>query len=258
MLKKFPMKQEKIYIYGKHAVEEAVRNAPQVIQKVFLSARNDKELIRILEKAKIPIGDLNGNDATGGLDRGAKHQGVIGRLSLDRLVKPYSEFIKTLKPNPNTCLVLLGELQDPQNVGAIIRTAAAFGISGILIPEHNQAPITGAVVKVSAGMAFRVPLVSIGNVNSTLRDLKERGFWSYGMAGESKQSITTEVFESPTVFVLGNEGAGLRTETRKMCDVLLSIPMHKQCESLNVAASAAVALYAWSQRHPNALHVNKA
>ena len=90
---------------------------------------------------------------------------------------------------------LLGEIQDPQNVGAVIRSAAAFGVSGILIPDHNQAQVTGAVVKVSAGMAFRVPLVSIGNVNTVVRDLKERGFAVYGLAGEAKQIITKEAFE---------------------------------------------------------------
>ena len=147
----------------------------------------------------------------------------------------------------------MGELQDPHNVGAIIRSAAAFGVSGVLMPEHNQAPITGAVVKVSAGMAFRIPLVRIGNINTVIRDLKERGFWVYGLDGEAKTSIVDESFDAPTVFILGNESKGIREKTAELCDVMLSIPMHPQCESMNVASSTSVALYAWSAKHPNAL-----
>ena len=159
------------------------------------------------------------------------------------------EFAKGLKINNNTALVLLDEIQDPHNVGAIIRSAAAFGISGVLIPEHNQAPITGAVVKVSAGMAFRIPLVAIGNINNTIRDLKKRGFWVYGLDGSSKKSISGESFDAPTIFILGNEAKGIRQKTRELCDALVSIPIDSKCESLNVAASAAVALYAWSAKH---------
>ncbi len=102
-------------------------------------------------------------------------------------------------------------------------------------------------------MAFRVPLVTIGNVNDTLRDLKERGFWTYGLDGEAKQSITQEKFDAPTVFVFGNEENGIRQKTLELCDISLSIPMHPGCESLNVAASAAVALYAWSTKHEGSL-----
>ncbi len=247
------MKHEKIYVYGKHALTEALRNSPKSIDKVFLASKSDKELLNLIQKAGIPVADISSSGATGGLDKGANHQGIIGRVSLAHLVLPYAEFIKDLPVGPDTCLVVLGELQDPQNVGAIIRTAAGFGIAGVLIPEHNQAPVTGSVVKVSAGMAFRIPLVSIGNVNTTIRDLKDRGFWSYGMAGEATQSLTTEKFDAPTVLILGNESSGIREHSRALCDTLISIPMHPQCESLNVAASAAVALYAWSMRHPKAL-----
>jgi 23S rRNA (guanosine2251-2'-O)-methyltransferase len=196
---------------------------------------------------------MSGNGMPDGIEKNATHQGIIGRVSLRALVRPYKEFIETLEITPDTSVVVLGELQDPHNVGAVIRSAAAFGVSAVLIPEHNQAPVTGAVVKVSAGMAFRVPLVQIGNVNATLEDLKRRGFWIYGLEGEAKQSLVDEEFEKATALVLGNEGNGIRMKTLELCDIPLSIPMSPECESLNVAASAAVALYAWSVRHPGAL-----
>ena len=177
----------------------------------------------------------------------------ITPANIKHLPVKYEDFIEGLKITNDTALVVLGELQDPQNVGAIIRTCAGFGIAGVLIPDRRTAQVGPTVVKVSAGMAFQVPLVSIGNVNETLRDLKKRGFWTYGLDGEATQSIHTEKFEAPSVFILGNEGNGVRAKTMETCDIPLVIPMNPKCESLNVAASAAVALYAWSVHHKNAL-----
>jgi 23S rRNA (guanosine2251-2'-O)-methyltransferase len=244
------MKQEKIYVYGKHALMEALKNSPKSVDKVYLHSRADKEIEALVAKLGLSVGKLS---ESGGLEKDAKHQGVIGRVALSRLVQPYEEFIKNLKITPDTALVILGELQDPQNVGAIIRSAAGFGIAGVLIPEHNQAPVTGSVVKVSAGMAFRIPLVQIANVNQTVRDLKDKGFWIYGLEGGAGQTVGAEKFEEPAAFILGNESKGIREKTRELCDIPLSIPMNPQCESLNVAAAAAVTLYAWSSRHPQAL-----
>ena len=238
------------YIYGKHSVTEALTNARKAVSEVFLAKQfDDQEFISFLKKNGVTVTEK----FPSGVDAGAVHQGVSARVSLQLLVRNYSEFIEKLSITPETALVLLGEVQDPQNVGAVIRSAAAFGISGVLIPEHNQAQITAAVVKVSAGMAFRVPLVSIGNINTTLRDLKDRGFAIYGLAGDAKYTMTKEEFTLPTVFVLGNESEGIREKTKELCDKLLSIPMHPQCESLNAATSASVAFYAWSAKHPKAL-----
>ena len=247
------MKQEKIYVYGKHALLEALRNSPQTLKKVFLASQDDKELMGLLKKNNIPVGTLGEGGSAGDVKSDAKHQGIIGLLSLEKLVLPYEKFIGSLHISTDTSLVLMDELEDPQNVGAIIRSAAAMGVSGVLIPEHNQAQVSGAVVKVSAGMAFRIPLVQIGNINNVIRDLKERGFWIYGLDGNAKHSLNEEQFEMPTVFVLGNESKGIREKTRDLCDIMMNIPMHPQCESMNVAASTAIALYAWSTKHPNAL-----
>jgi len=249
------MKQNKVFIYGKHALMEALQYAPQVLDKVFLAKGFDDAM---LKKA---IKDAGIIPATLGSDKKQKspaldstaHQGVIGQVSLDKLMLDYKDFIAELDITPSTNIIVLGEIQDPHNVGAIIRSAAAFGVSGVIMPQHNQSPITGAVVKVSAGMAFRVPLISVSNINATVRDLKEKGFWVYGMEGESEKDIADEAFDTPTVFILGNEAKGIREKTRQLCDILVSIPMNSKCESLNVAASTAVALYEWSKKHPEAL-----
>ncbi len=248
------MKKEKIYIYGKHAVTEAIQNSPKSLKKVFLADEKDGQLMSIIHKNNIPYGKFGSGDSAGDVDRNSNHQGVIGLIMIENLVQDYDSFIKDLEITKDTCLVVMDELQDPQNVGAIIRSSAALGISGVLMPEHNQAPITGSVVKVSAGMAFRLPLVRIGNINNTLRDLQKRGFWVYGLDGNADHSINVEPFDAPTVFVLGNEGAGIHEHTKKLCDIMLSIPMNKRCESMNVASSTAIALYAWSAKHGEALN----
>lgn len=248
------MKQTNTYIYGKHAVSEALVNKPEIIKKIFRSYNTvDAELDTLIKKSGIEAREMTGQNQAGD---GASHQGVIAQIEPEKLLVPYKEFIQNLHVDEHTALVLLDELQDPHNVGALIRSSAAFGIAGVLIPEHNQAQLTGAVIKVSAGMAFRVPLISVGNVNTVLRDLKEKGFWIYGLTGEGEHTLTQEKFDAPSCFVLGNEGEGMRPKTEELCDILLSIPIHSQCESLNVAASGAVTLYAWSTQHKEAIQHN--
>ena len=256
------MAQQETFIYGKHAVREAVKRNPDAIIEIFLTATFDdietlKEIknkqvnVTMLAEGKMPKGFM---DSFSEKNSSVTHQGIIAKIHVSRLVGSYKDFIQNLESsggiNPETALVVLGELQDPQNVGAIIRSAAAFGIKAVLLPEHNykQAQITGTVVKVSAGTAFSIPLISIGNVNATLRDLKSKGFWIYGLDGEAEQSIVNESFEAPSVFVLGNEAEGIRLKTQEECDILLSIPMTDKAESLNVSASAAVTFYAWRSK----------
>lgn len=251
-----PKRQEKVYIYGKRALAEALRNAPKVIRKVFLARDlRDTELRILLEKNNIPSAALAPGKGKMLVGKDAVHQGVIAVMDPSSLLISLDEFLAILSA-PGTAKIavaVLAEVQDPHNVGAIIRSAAAFGLSGILIPEHNQAHVTGAVVKSSAGMVFRIPLVSIGNVNYALRVLKEKGFWIYGLAAGGKTALGTEAFDAPVAFVIGNEGFGVREKTLDACDVALSIPMHARTESLNAAASAAVVFYEWSRKHPEAL-----
>lgn len=211
-------KRPKVYAHGKHAVAEAQQHAPEAVLKVFKDAK--------------------GND--------------IAQISLSRLVRPYEAFIAELKPSADTCLVLLAGLEDPHNVGAIIRTAAAFGATAVLMPRDGQAPITDAVLKVSAGMAFRIPLVEMGGYQQTLADLRKRGFKVYGFEAGGGD-IRREPFAGPSVLIFGNEGAGLPGAVRPLIDASCSIPMHPRAESLNVAAAAAAALYDWSGKHPGAL-----
>lgn len=213
------MKLGKVYTEGKHALAEARAHASHAILKVLQNERGED----------------------------------IAQISLFKLLVPYQQFVEGFKPGPSTSLVLLAGLEDPHNVGAIIRSAAGFGAAGVLMPEKGQAQVSTAVLKVSAGMAFRVPLVTLVDIQQAISDLKKRGFKVYGLAGEAKESIATANFTEPAVFVVGNEGLGLPKHLRELCDAELKIPMHPRTESLNVAAAAAATLFAWSTKHPEAL-----
>lgn len=246
--------REKVYIYGKHALVEALTSMPQVIRKVFLAPdMRDAELRERLEKLEISVSPLAAGRGKELAGRDAVHQGVIAVMDPSVLLVSLDDFLANLDMGTNPAIAILGEVQDPHNVGAIIRSAAAFGLAGVLIPERHQAGVTGTVVKTSAGMAFRIPLVAIGNVNNTIKVLKENGFWTYGLAVEGATALGAETFDTPTAFVIGNEGVGIREKTLLACDVTLSIPMHSRTESLNAAASAAIVFYEWSTKHPEHL-----
>jgi 23S rRNA (guanosine2251-2'-O)-methyltransferase len=249
-----PKKPDTEYIYGKHAVYEALAFKPEIVTAIYLDLNfSDAKLLQKIESIKLPIRPLNLKNPPRGISSNASHQGVVAVIKVEKLMIDYKRFRESLEASPDAALLILGEVQDPHNVGAVIRSAAAFGLKGVLIPPHNQAPVTGTVIKVSAGMAFRIPLVSISNVNAVARDLKERGFWLYGLDGDGTVATTTEKFDRPSAFILGNEGSGLRQKTREVCDSVISIPIHPRCESLNAAAATAVVLAAWSAQHQAAL-----
>ncbi len=246
---------ELVYIFGKHAVLEAIEFRPDLIRELYIEQNfTDEKILGRLTRLSVVPKLLSGKRLPGGLRNDAVHQGIIAGIAVSNLLQTYKPFMDALSLTPRHSFLVLAEVQDPHNVGAVIRSAAAFGVTAVMIPPHNQAPLTGTVVKVSAGMAFRIPIIEIRNVNATIDDLKKRGAWVYGLAGETGSvSLHTERFDRPTVFVLGNEGAGLRTKTREHCDSLLAIPMHPQCESLNAATSAGIAMYQWSVAHKDAL-----
>lgn len=235
------------YIYGKHVVEEALLNKPQIFKRVlFVQEKINEELKALAFEKNIKSNIINHTQIKDYIAPGVNHQNVIAEVYLDNMFTEYSDFMNNLSLENNPAILVLGELEDPQNVGAIIRSAVAFGVSAVCLPKHNQVSINSTITKVSAGMAFKIPLIEIGNVNNTLRDLKKREFWIYGLKGDSENSIATEKFNRPSVFVLGNEGNGLRLKTEEECDILLSIPIQPNCESLNAATAGAIVLHHWN------------
>ena len=242
------MTAKKIYIYGKHAVKEALAHAPHTIRAVYVAPTMKDEGIRgLIRQAKLNTERLDPAKVTSQVEGNAPHQGIIALVSLGTLSVSFEKFLDSYKPE-NTSLVFLDGVQDPHNVGTIVRSAAAFGASAVLIPQHKQSPITGTVIKASAGAAFTIPLVTVDNTQQALAELKRRGVSIYGLAGEATESLADEDFAGPTLFVLGNEAEGVSGSARALCTKLLRIPISERAESLNVAAAATAALYAWATR----------
>ena len=246
--------QKKIYIYGKHAVGEALRYKPHIVRTLYLAHKEgDEGLRRLAERAGVKVERLDPRKATSQVERNAPHQGAIALVSLSGLVVPFEQFFDKFSPDADTALVLLSDVQDPHNVGAVVRSAAALGAAAVLLPARAQSPLTGAAVKASAGAALRLPLVSVGNLQQALAHLKKKGVRIYGLRGGSGVSAGEEPFDAPALFVLGNEARGIEPAAAALCDTMLSVPIHPRAESLNVAAAAAAVLFAWSTRHPGAL-----
>lgn len=251
-VKKDKTKSDKVYIYGRHSLVEALRDKPKAIKNVFLeNAEAEAEIVELARKNSVPVKQLGGGE-TRAVGKDAVHQGIIGVLNPDALFVELKDFLQGLDVSQNPAVAVCAEVQDPHNLGAIIRSAAAMGLSGVIIPEHRQVSITGTVVKTSVGMVFRIPMIRVGNVNQTLATLKDAGFWIYGLDMEGEK-LTETKFDRPSAFVVGNEGAGIREKSLELCDIKLSIPIHPRTESLNAAVSGAVVFYEWSRQNPDHL-----
>lgn len=245
------MKSNQVIIYGKYAVIEALKHKAKIVERIFLDdkRKDDTTLINLIKKSDLKIE----NFTTQQLSSQANHQGISALINLDKLLISFKTFSESVSATPSNVLILLDEIEDPQNIGAIVRTATAFGATAILIPNRRNAPISGSVAKISAGTIFNIPLVEIGNINTTIKTLKDKGFWIYGLDGRGEKNIHEEKFDAPTVIVLGNEGSGIRAKTLNHCDIVLCIPISPKCESLNVATAGALAMFEWSKNHPQGL-----
>ena len=247
---------EKIYLYGRNPLKEAVlaikRGKTSLIDKLFITKQAEEEpkIISLVQANKIPYDVVTYQEIESMVGKGVVHQGVCALLNEGELYTSLEDVLLTAKnKNTNSVFILLDKLQDPHNVGAIIRSAVAFGADAILLPDHDQVLINGTVIKTSSGMSFAVPIVKIGNSNTTLTKLKDNGFWTYGLTGEGDTKLQSTVFDTNTVIVVGGEGDGIRTKTLELCDFKLSIETSELCESLNASNASAVVLYEWKKQN---------
>jgi 23S rRNA (guanosine2251-2'-O)-methyltransferase len=176
------------------------------------------------------------------LSKNATHQGVVAVGAAER----YHTLEDVL--SGARLLVVLDGVEDPHNLGAIIRTANGAGADAVLIPERRAVGLTDIVAKAAAGALEHTPAVRIGNVSQTLERLKQAGFWIYGLDERGKESYDKVEYTQPTVLVFGGEGHGLHENVRKHCDVLVRIPLAGEIPSLNVSVAAGVVLFEWLRR----------
>lgn len=232
-------------IEGRNAVSEALR-AGRSIDKIFVARGNtDRTLGRILAQARergivVKECDRRKLDA---MSATHAHQGIIAQAA----VRAYCDIDDILalasKRGEDPFVVVCDEIADPQNLGAILRTAECAGVHGVVIPKRRSAGITAVVDKVSGGAAEHILVARVPNIPAALRELKDRGLWVYGTAAEAPAGLWDTPMTGPVCLVIGSEGFGMGRLAAEQCDFTVSIPLRGEIASLNAAAAAAVMIY---------------
>lgn len=236
-------------VYGVNSVLEALRAGKRSIDSITIleSARPDrlKVLLDLARQKRVPVRRVPRLD----LDRNlgdARHQGVVARIAAARYADP-DELLDSLVARIGTSdppfAVALDSVEDPRNMGSILRTADCAGVHGVFIPERRASGLTDVVAKVAAGALEYVPVARVTNLVRLIEQLKERNIWVIGAAGDVEQSYTEWDWKQPSAMVLGNEGQGLHRLVRESCDTLVRIPVTGHLESLNVSVAAGILMY---------------
>lgn len=232
-------------IWGIHPVLDLLTSQPDRIRNiVFLKEPASGKLLEIAEFAARANCRLTVDSAfSGRIPADAVHQGVVALVEAIRFVTLEQLLAKCRSTTAPAFLVALDCLQDPHNLGAIIRSAASAGATGIILPKDRTAPISATVYKVSAGTVVAIDLCQVGNLSVALNVLRDNGFWVFGLDGVAEDSVFAFDLTVPLCLVIGSEGKGIRPLVKRSCDALAAIPLARQIESLNASAAAAVALF---------------
>ncbi len=238
------MADEARLIHGFHAVTARLRHDPEGVIELYVAAgRQDARMRDLLELASRCNVRILAVDAArlDGMTAHARHQGVVAKVAARQKHLTVEDVLDTLS-EPALLLVLDG-ITDPHNLGACLRVADAAGAQAVIAPKDRACGLTATAIKVASGAADSVPYLVVTNLARCLRELKERGIWTIGAAGEASKALYTIDQRGPTAWVLGAEGEGLRRLTRETCDELARIPMYGSVESLNVSVAAGICLF---------------
>ena len=226
-------------VYGRNPVREAIRGQ-RTVRRVWATSNAMRESwLSGLRGRDAPAVSVVAADEVGHLAESHDHQGVCAEVS----EYAYAD-AAALLARERPLLVALDQVQDPQNLGAICRTAECAGAAGVIVPERRAALVTPAVCKASAGAVEHLPIAIVRNLTDFLVAAKRASLWCYGADAGARTAYDTVDFSGGTVIVLGSEGRGLRPRVADACDALVSLPLRGQVESLSVSAAAAVLLYA--------------
>lgn len=232
-----PMKQTPLFLFGKHAALAALDNPMRKIKRVLVTKGTQAELGNKLKAKNVSL--VEGDRLAQLLPPGSVHQGIA--VECEKLAQPSLQ--EWLAENHAKPVLLLDQVSDPHNVGAILRSAAAFEAGAIITTDRGAPEESGVMAKSASGALEVVPMIAVGNLVQALELLKKAGYWIYGMDGEAKENLGGAKLDAKTALVLGAEGAGLRRLTAERCDFLVKLPISPKMESLNVSNAAAVALY---------------
>lgn len=238
-----------VALYGKHAVFSAITNKKRTLYKLLITENKLTELEEYLNKEnfKLPK-DLNiqtchTKDLIEFVDEEAVHQGIVlfcsalPRLKLDTFLEKYQQN----KGFP--FILILDQITDPHNIGALIRSASAFGFKGIVVPQRNTPKDSSIIAKTSVGTCENIDLIEVNNINDAIKDLKEAGYWIAGLDGYATSYINELDISENLALIVGSEGKGIRDLVKKNCDILTKIPMIEGVESLNASVAGSVAMY---------------
>jgi 23S rRNA (guanosine2251-2'-O)-methyltransferase len=246
-------------LYGLHAVEEALRSGNRRVEYISISRERahggDARLDSLLELArlrKIPV-KMEPRDSLTRLAQSEQHQGAV---AVARPLRPVAleDLLVRRDPDRPLFLLALDGVEDPHNLGALLRSADGAGITGVILPERRSAPVNATVAKASAGASEHVRIAKVPNLNRALETVKAHNIWCLGLDERGTQSYDEYNYRSDCCLVLGREGEGLHEHTRKNCDFLLQIPMAGSVPSLNVSVAGAVVMFeaARQRRSPSA------
>lgn len=222
-------------IYGRKPVLETI-DAGLDIKKAYIIDQKTPIVGKIIDKLTKKDVEIKYVDKNFFRNVEVNHQGVMIEVDSFKYLS-----LKDLKDSQK--LILLDKIEDPHNLGAIIRSAESFGFDGVIIPERRSAKVTPTVYKTSAGAINNIKIVMVKNLNRAMEDLKEDSFWIYGLAGESDNSIDQTDLKGKVALVVGNEGDGLSRMVKEHCDMLIKIPMLGLVNSLNASVASAISMY---------------
>jgi len=228
--------QNGVWIYGRHAVEAALQNPARRISRLVYAGHAPPPQAADVEAENVARREIEAL-----LAPHAPHQGVA---ALCAPLPPAPLDALAARAAPGRPVLLLDQVTDPQNVGAVLRSAGAFGAAGVVMQDRHAPPETGALAKAASGALDRVPLARVVNLARAIDDSRDAGVWSVALAGDADKTLDDAPRGEALALVLGAEGAGVRRLTRARCDLAVRIPIDPRAASLNVAAAAAVALYA--------------
>lgn len=231
-------------LYGLHAVREALKAGSRPLQRLLV-IRTDKQfsdLVQLARSLHVPV-HVQPSASLDRLVPDGRHQGIVAFAAAKAYQTEESILARAVERNEPPLLVILDGVEDPHNLGAVIRTAEGAGVHGVFIPERRAAGLTSVVAKVSAGAIDHMPVARVTNTSRLIESLKAAGVWVYGVEPSASKLYTDVDLRGPVGLVFGGEGTGIRPGLLQHCDERICIPMRGQVQSLNVSASAAVLLF---------------
>lgn len=234
-----------VRLWGRHPVEAALKNPERQHRKLWATREGIETLDGELPP-DFPVEYADVSDLARLVAKDAPHQGLV--LECEPLADVFLDEVAT--GDPARPIVILDQVTDPHNVGAILRSAAAFGAACIVTQDRHAPPEGGVLAKSASGALETVPWVRVVNLARALDELAEAGYWRIGMAGEAEATLAQSLSSGPLAIVLGAEGEGMRHNIAGHCDTLAKLPISSNIESLNVSNAAAIALYAVATRPP--------